>query len=171
MKASFRTVSGGVPQGFYLGPLFFLLPLIICRIFGCGKLLFENDVSVYNCVRSANDYAFFQKETDGLFEWCYLNGFNLNVTKCKFISCTRKILSISRRQPIYKGHMNYTESVQQALAKYLAFKCYGTYPSEGKDNILLYSCFEIEYIIHYKVDSSWLMLCCIYRKIYFGFNL
>lgn len=84
--------SSGVPQGSHLGPILFSLFVNdISSVFKhCRFLLFADDLKIYLRVENASDCIGLQNDLDNLESWCSLNLMELNISKCKILSFTRK---------------------------------------------------------------------------------
>ena len=83
--------TSGVPQGSNLGPLLFLLFIndLCCQI-NCNKLLFADDLKIFNSINSEDDYDSLQADINKLQDWCVLNKLHLNISKCKVLSFTNR---------------------------------------------------------------------------------
>nr|CAH7756409.1 unnamed protein product [Callosobruchus chinensis] len=83
----------GVPQGSNLGPLLFLLFIDdLSNSIVSNKLFFADDLKIYKKIDSAEDHCRLQDDLNTLFEWCIANKLQLNVSKCKTLTFTRKLL-------------------------------------------------------------------------------
>jgi Reverse transcriptase (RNA-dependent DNA polymerase) len=80
----------GVPQGSHLGPLFFIDDVDeVFRIFEhVSALGYADDLKLFMAINNVEDCQRFQDDLDRLQEWCLRNKFDLNVNKCKTITCT-----------------------------------------------------------------------------------
>ena len=83
------TVTSGVPQGFLLGPLFFIiyindLPGVISK--DSSIALYADDNKMYRVINTREDLSSFQSEIDKISDWCKMNKMTINTKKCKIIS-------------------------------------------------------------------------------------
>lgn len=105
IASSWIKVTSGVPQGSILGPLLFLiyindLPDVLT--FGT-PLLFADDAKVFANVNSVNDCQAIQNDIDALCDWCAKWRLDINETKCKVLSVTK------RQNPVvFEYHINGT---------------------------------------------------------------
>ena len=85
-------VSSGVPQGSHLGPVLFLLFINdLCEVFVHSRFLFfADDLKIYNIVKNTDDCHLLQSDINRLTRWCTANMMQLNTSKCKVISFSRK---------------------------------------------------------------------------------
>jgi hypothetical protein len=85
-------VTSGVPQGSHLGPLLFILFLNdLSEVFiHCKHLIYADDVKIFMKISSNEDVARLQSDLQRLSDWCRESGLMLNVSKCKFMSFTRR---------------------------------------------------------------------------------
>ena len=90
-SADWVSVLSGIPQGSVLGPLLFTIyanDLGQHLTSGIGQ--FADDTFLYRAIYNANDVRDLQMDLDKLSVWSSRNSLQLNPTKCKFISITRK---------------------------------------------------------------------------------
>lgn len=90
----------GVPQGSHIGPLLFLLFIndIGKNLLYSKILIFADDFKLFYSFSNPNGYLFLQDDIDRAFEWCSLNGMELNIKKCKVMSYSR------RKNPIVSSY-------------------------------------------------------------------
>lgn len=90
--SSWRCIPSGVPQGSLLGPLLFVI--FITDIDSCFQhshhLLFADDMKVYRVVNNESDALLLQQDLNRLDIYCERNKLDLNVSKCYFMTFTRK---------------------------------------------------------------------------------
>ena len=84
-------VKSGVPQGTNLGPLLFTLFINdLLESMTSGVLAYADDLKLYRRISGAIDVGALQNDLDVLSDWCRTNGLGLNLSKCHFITYTRK---------------------------------------------------------------------------------
>lgn len=84
--------TSGVPQGSNLGPLLFLIFINdLPSEVKCDHLLFADDLKIYLRITSIEDCIILQNELDRVVAWCTNNSLKLNVSKCKYLTFTRKL--------------------------------------------------------------------------------
>lgn len=107
-KSSCYSVPSGVPQGSHLGPLLFNLFINdLPPLFNyCNCLLYADDMKLFCKVRNFTDCINLQHDIDSLSEWCSANKLYLNVSKCKFMSFTKKTSSIKFNYAIDNVELN-----------------------------------------------------------------
>ena len=87
--------TSGVPQGSNLGPLLFLIFINdLPEIIRCNKLMFADDLKIFNSVASISDCHQLQQDLDNLYLWCVNNKLHLNVAKCYVMTFTKKKIHI-----------------------------------------------------------------------------
>jgi hypothetical protein len=85
-------VLSGVPQGSVLGPLLFNLFMNdLCDIINYSRyLLFADDIKIFRVIKSPNDCNRLQSDIDSVQGWCTANFMELNISKTRVISFSRK---------------------------------------------------------------------------------
>lgn len=84
-------ITSGVPQGSVLGPLLFVLFLNDIHVTFASKLLFfADDLKIYRQITSSADCYALQADMEELLRWCISNGMEINVSKTKVITFTRR---------------------------------------------------------------------------------
>ena len=95
-KSSLYEITSGVPQGSNLGPLFFCLFINdLNDVIGCQKLFFADDLKIFSSIISIDDCIDLQVALDNVVHWCNTNRLNLNISKCKVVTYTRKSYAIT----------------------------------------------------------------------------
>lgn len=90
-KSGVYPITSGVPQGSNLGPLLFSLFVNDLNVsVTCNKLIFADDLKIYSSINSLHDCMALQNELNKVSQWCNSNKLQLNISKCKVISYTRK---------------------------------------------------------------------------------
>lgn len=86
----FKAFSG-VPQGSHLGPLLFILMINdLPSLFNSDCILmYADDVKLFAEIKSIDDSSKLQSYLNNFVNWCSLNGFTLNFTKCSVITFHR----------------------------------------------------------------------------------
>jgi hypothetical protein len=91
LSAPFRILAG-VPQGSILGPLLFNVYVEdICKVITHSKfLLFADDIEFFCVIKSFDDFTQLQLDSDSIRRWCTANFMNLNISKVRAITFSRK---------------------------------------------------------------------------------
>lgn len=85
------SVHSGVPQGSVLGPLLFLIYINdLPNSISSSISLFADDCVIYREVTNASDVLNLQTDINHVSKWCELWGMELNTTKCKAMTVSRK---------------------------------------------------------------------------------
>lgn len=88
--------TSGVPQGSHLGPLLFVLFVNdLLTSFSCPALAYADDLKIYQSITSWDDVLHLQHNLNVLTQWCSKFKLKLNVSKCCFVSFTRKLKPIN----------------------------------------------------------------------------
>jgi hypothetical protein len=90
-SAPFRILIG-VPQGSVLGPLLFNLYIYdTCNVVTHSKfLLFAEDIKIFLAIQSLDDFTQLQLDIDSIQRWCTANFMNLNISKTRATTFSRK---------------------------------------------------------------------------------
>lgn len=81
----------GVPQGSVLGPLLFIMFINdVVQHVSSKHLLYADDLKLFRVVESSDDCNALQSDIDALCRWSGENGLQLNISKCRVLSFTRK---------------------------------------------------------------------------------
>ena len=87
-------VVSGVPQGFILGPLLFLIYIDniadVNLSDGSKIVLYADDILLYHPISLPMDLEYLQKDVDTLQIFATANYLTFNVSKCKFMLVSRK---------------------------------------------------------------------------------
>lgn len=106
-------VTSGVPQGSNLGPLLFLIFINdLNNQITCQKLLFADDLKIFSPIKTACDCDSLQADLDNLTHWCSLNLLDLNISKCKTITFSRKVTVINYDYHINSETLTRTDSIK-----------------------------------------------------------
>nr|CAI5854974.1 unnamed protein product [Callosobruchus analis] len=90
-KSESYLTPSGVPQGSNLGPLLFLLFINdLCQNMNCKTLCFADDLKIYSSITDVQDCLNLQTQLSSIQIWCDRNKLDLNISKCKVVSYTRR---------------------------------------------------------------------------------
>lgn len=107
------SITSGVPQGSVLGPLIFILFVNdVCLRLKSRLLLFADDMKIYRVISSHLDCCALQADIDELLLWCSENGMELNYSKCKFISFSRRQSRIEFEYSINSETMERVQAIR-----------------------------------------------------------
>uniref|UniRef100_A0A0X3PTK8 Reverse transcriptase domain-containing protein n=1 Tax=Schistocephalus solidus TaxID=70667 RepID=A0A0X3PTK8_SCHSO len=106
-KSHWETVHSGVPQGSVLGPILFLIYVNDCLdCLTCEKVMFADDLKLWNSIEKPEDARKLQQNLDRLQTWCDEWLLNLNLNKCQIIrlrSSSRRLIEFEYQYSI-SGH-------------------------------------------------------------------
>jgi hypothetical protein len=87
---SCRALSG-VPRGSVLGPLLFNIFVndVVSRL-NVPHLLFSDDIKIFCRISSIDDCHRLQNNILLIMNWCEVNNLKVNVTKCNFMSFSKR---------------------------------------------------------------------------------
>lgn len=89
------SATSGVPQGSNLGPLLFLIFINdLCSSLECNNLMFADDLKLYSSITTLDDCIILQNQIDILHHWCLKNRLELNISKCKILTFSRKVTTL-----------------------------------------------------------------------------
>lgn len=89
-STSFNPTSG-VPQGSNLGPLLFLLFINdITDTIDSNVLIYADDIKIYLPIYQIQDSVILQQNLNNIYEWSLINRLDLNISKCKVVTFTKK---------------------------------------------------------------------------------
>ena len=85
-------VHSGVPQGSHIGPFLFLIFINDLNniINHSHPLLFADDVKLRLSFKNYDEHRLLQEDLNTVSTWCDINDMELNVSKCKCMTFTRK---------------------------------------------------------------------------------
>lgn len=112
-KSNTYLATSGVPQGSNLGPLLFILFINdLCDILDCEKLLFADDLKIFCNINTIDNCLLLQEEIHKIEVWCKSNKLEMNVTKCKVVTYTRKVNPVE-----FSYTFNNTELIRSQTTK------------------------------------------------------
>ena len=166
-------VHSGVPQGSHLGPILFLIFIndLGFTFKSSHCLFFADDLKIYRKINSMNDSKLLQDDIDCLVSWCSENKMELNTSKCKFISFTRKrnpvthtyivnglhlcrVDSVTDLGVLFDSELRFTGHINWVIAK--AFKMLGFIMRQCHD----FRDIEVLKTIYFSLVRSHLDYCC-----------
>ena len=116
--SNFVDVESGVPQGTVLGPLLFLLHIMINDLPSCVNskvCLFSDDCLLYREIKNNQDQIDMQRDLDARMDWGSTWGMKFNAKKCNIMRISRS------RKPLQLFYSLGNEIFQEVSdAKYLA---------------------------------------------------
>jgi hypothetical protein len=85
-------VKSGVPQGSTLGALLFNIFINdICNsIHNSRYLLFADDLKIYHTIINVDDCKLLKHDINSVYNWCLVNGMQINLGKTMIVSFSRK---------------------------------------------------------------------------------
>ena len=97
MNSTWCAIPSGVPQGFLLGPLFFIIfisdmPEVVMPR-NCVSL-YADDCKTPRIINCPVDYSVFQSDLDNLYAWSQQNLMQFNVKKFELMHITRRKIPI-----------------------------------------------------------------------------
>lgn len=94
-KSKNYLATSGVPQGSNLGPLLFIVFINdLCNNLDCEKLLFADDLKIFCNINSIDDCLALQQQIHKIELWCQNNKLEMNVSKCKILTYTRRVAPV-----------------------------------------------------------------------------
>ena len=178
------TVHSGVPQGSHLGPILFLIFVNdLGSVFDSSScLLFADDLKIYRRIDSMNDCLLLQGDIDRLTSWCSQNNVELNISKCKFISFTRKrqptlhvytvdgvrlsrVTSVTDLGVVFDSELRFTSHIDWVISK--AFRMLGFVLRQCHD----FKDVEVLKIVYYSLIRSHLEYCCPIWSPHYGVHI
>jgi hypothetical protein len=109
VNSQWLPVLSGVPQGSIMGPLLFLLYIDdISSSLNYSKIMvFADDTKLYMTINSELDCHKLQADLNEIINWSKTWKMNLNVTKCKILTVTRK------RNPVMYNYCMNNEQLER----------------------------------------------------------
>lgn len=91
-KSDLYVSTSGVPQGSNLGPMLFLLFIDdLCKAISSEKLLYADDLKIFRVIHNTEDCISLQNDVTRVEDWCIVNKLEMNISKCKILTYTRKM--------------------------------------------------------------------------------
>uniref|UniRef100_A0A6P7HH55 Uncharacterized protein LOC114348689 n=1 Tax=Diabrotica virgifera virgifera TaxID=50390 RepID=A0A6P7HH55_DIAVI len=84
----------------------------LCESISCNKLMFADDLKLYDSVSNINDCIMLQQQIDLLQRWCLSNRLYLNIAKCKVLTFSRKTNTIFFSYVIDNTILERTETIR-----------------------------------------------------------
>ena len=86
LKSETFFVTSGMPQGSHLGPLLFLLFMLLIPFFFARCLMNADYIKIVHPINNIHVASALQLDLNALSSWCQTNRFYLNLSKCKTMS-------------------------------------------------------------------------------------
>lgn len=112
--SSYIKIVSGVPQGSILGPLLYACYLYdISKCFKFAKfLMYADDTKIYMNIKNIQDCYHLQEDLNRLCIYYDENRININVSKCSYMSFTRKMKPLKFNYNIYSLPLIETKQVR-----------------------------------------------------------
>ena len=110
-SSQFRSTSG-VPQGSVLGPTLFLIFINDLAIsLECNRLLFADDLKIFASIDHSKDCLSLQNQLLHVDQWCTANKLQLNISKCRVVSYTKRLVPIQYNYVLGNSTLQRSNSV------------------------------------------------------------